>query len=300
MIFSKKKRKEQDLKQSKLVKESQEQSDKKQKNSKKNQVRPKTVKIIGGTEHISVGMSTICGDRKYQQDKGLLQEWENRIAAVICDGMGGLSGGEIASEQAANRFIEDLEGIDWNEEFPHFFQKEMNRLDEGVVNLKDVQGEPLRAGTTLAAVMVEDDRFWYISVGDSRIYHLRGDELRCLTTDHNYQLILKEYLQEGYISEEEFQREIVKPKAQALISYLGMGKEKRMDYCEEPLVLEKGDKLILCSDGLYKTLYEKQIQAIAQEECEDAKQTAERLLQVAVRCAAGDQDNTTVIVIEHR
>ena len=114
--------------------------------------------------------------------------------------------------------------------------------------------------------MIEGNRLWHVSVGDSRIYLLREGELTCLTVDHNYELVLREYRAKGYISQEELAEPLQDSRAQSLISYLGLGKKKIIDKNEAPLEMKEGDKIILCSDGLYKSLYESQIRAIVAEE----------------------------------
>lgn len=246
----------------------------------------------------SIAKKSVIGDRIYQQDKAKFKKTGNRAAAVLCDGMGGKEGGAAASQMAAHYFIKDMVDMPYDEHLPDKLCQEMDRLDEKVLRIKDKTGRLLSAGTTLAAVLIEGNRLWHVSVGDSRIYLLREGELTCLTVDHNYELVLREYRAKGYISQEELAESLQDSRAQSLISYLGLGKKKIIDKNEAPLEMKEGDKIILCSDGLYKSLYESQIRAIVSEEYGKIDEIADRLVQVAENCSANDQDNTTVMVID--
>lgn len=248
----------------------------------------------------SIGMKSILGNRRNQQDKALCKQLDNSVIAVLCDGMGGMEDGERASCIAAERFISDMknektEAID----LARHLQEEMDIIDEEINGLTKEDGERLDCGTTLAAVIIKENQLWYVSVGDSRIYLLRNERLQCLTRDHNFGLVLEEYRDKGYLSEEEYKQEIRERKTQALISYLGLGRKKLIDCNENAIELCDKDKIIICSDGLYKALYDRQIQLIADEQRKNSDAIAERLVQAALRCSAGDLDNTTVVVIEY-
>lgn len=246
----------------------------------------------------SFAKRSVIGDRQYQQDKAECKKKGNRAVAVLCDGMGGKEGGAVASRMASHYFMKDMMDVACDEQLPDKLCQEMDRLDEKVLGIKDKNGRLLSAGTTLVAVIIEENRLWHVSVGDSRIYLLREDELTCLTVDHNYELVLREYREKGYISQEEFNESLRNSRSQSLISYLGLGKKKIIDNNTVPLEMREGDKIILCSDGLYKSLYENQIRAIASEEYGTIDEIADRLVQVAENCSVNDQDNTTVIVID--
>lgn len=118
----------------------------------------------------------------------------------------------------------------------------------------------MSAGTTLVAVSVVDGYMQFISVGDSKIYVLRNGQLRTMNREHNYYLILDEQYRRGEITQDDYLREGA--RGEALISYLGMGNISIMDANPIPISLIDGDIIILCSDGLYKSLSEEQIAAI--------------------------------------
>ena len=91
-----------------------------------------------------------------------------------------------------------------------------------------------------------------------RPYIFSDNELHCIVREHNYLLMLNELYTSGQITIEQYRHE--QSDAEALISYLGMGNVSLMDTEERPLRLLSGDIVLICSDGLYKTLSDQQIE----------------------------------------
>ena len=237
------------------------------------------------------------GTREYQQDAAYGEVQENLGMAVLCDGMGGLNGGEMASDLGVKYFARDLKDAWPVRNIPAFLQQEAHRLDQMIAGLRDKEGRPLRAGTTIvSAVLVENQAFW-LSVGDSRIYLLRNGQMRCLTAAHNYKTMLQEKLEAGLIDMDYYNGEI--SQGEALTSYLGMGNISLIDGNANPLELEENDILLLCSDGLYKTLTDEQIQALIQESGSNIRIAGQRLLETARRCGRRGQDNTTLVLLKY-
>lgn len=88
-----------------------------------------------------MGMSSIIGTRKYQQDSIYGKVYQNmRALAVICDGMGGMNGGEIASKTAVDTLVHDFNRDINISNIPDFFKKEAIKLDECVTELEDEYG----------------------------------------------------------------------------------------------------------------------------------------------------------------
>ncbi|MBQ9157130.1 MAG: serine/threonine-protein phosphatase [Eubacterium sp.] len=245
-------------------------------------------------------MSSVLGTRENQQDSCYVNITDQTYAVgIVCDGMGGLAGGEIASQSAVKMFIEDFEEIRYSQQnFCDFFRSEMIDIDTMVANLKDEYGDYLHAGTTLVAVSVTDGYLQWISVGDSKIYIIRGDDMVCVTKEHNYFLLLNEQLAEGQISEEEYNWEA--KRGEALISYLGMGNVSLMDFNPNPLKLRDGDILLLCSDGLYKALSEDQIYSIIRKNPVNIEKTLQELQEEAHLASPRVQDNTSIVMLLYR
>lgn len=260
-----------------------------------------TVRILPSTGFVDVGLYSAIGSRAGQQDAarvsdGAFYERTKKAFAVLCDGMGGLSGGERASQLCVTALYSALqqqqEALDGYVQA--FYRTMIRRLDAAVHGLKDEDGNLLGAGTTLASVCLLHDRLYWASVGDSRIYILRDGALRCLTEDHNYYKLLCERVRHGLLTKEEADRD---PKREALISYIGIGGVEHTNLCETPLLLQNDDWILLCSDGLYRTLSEAEIVRHLQFTCETAPKAAQALVDAALAKQKRHQDNTTVVLL---
>jgi serine/threonine protein phosphatase PrpC len=233
--------------------------------------------------------SSVAGSRREQQDSFRVRESEGRIAAIVCDGMGGLADGALASKTAADKFIElyagKAPGVCWTD----FMVGAVRELDECVYKLSDARGVRLRAGTTAAAAVIDGDKLCWLSVGDSRLYIARDGETQRVTRDHNYFLTLNSA---KTLTREQYEAEA--KRGDALISFIGMGGIDVMDVNSLPLTLLPGDALLLTSDGLYKAVREDEIGRIL---CDSLPDKAQRLTYLS-ESSGPRRDNTTCIVIK--
>lgn len=247
-----------------------------------------------------VGSSSILGTRSYQQDFGYFYMGEQEALAVICDGMGGLEGGERASRTAVELIARDFKKKKpAREEMASFLRQEADRMDRAVAALTDDRGKPLKAGTTLVAVYCSRGRLTAVSVGDSRIYLIREQNIITLNREHNYRLMLKEQLAAGQITKEFYEKEEKTPQAEALTSFIGMDGLRIVDIMEDPMPLKQGDIVMLCSDGVYKSLNNSQVLAMVRDNDIDLEIAADRTTAMALRYGVRGQDNTTVILLRY-
>lgn len=251
---------------------------------------------------VLIGISSIVGTREEQQDACYADKIPliNCTFAVLCDGMGGLSGGALASRTAVDfvsgQFTDNLVNCDENEKDAFNIQmlKTTSRANDIVKNLKTADGGKLDAGTTMVAVVIKDGYLYWNSVGDSKIYLLKNGIFRCLTNEHNYRFMAE---QKKYDSNFRFDASV---REDALVSYLGAESLKYVDTNAEPFKLDDGDVILLCSDGLYKSLKEKDIVANLINEEITPEEIAENLTSDALKKSIGSQDNTTVIVLKYK
>jgi protein phosphatase len=152
-----------------------------------------------------------------------------------------------------------------------------------------------RAGTTLVASIIVNNRAYWASVGDSRIYIYRRGELLQLTRDHNYALVLREMVKNGELAEAEADSD---PARNALISFIGMERVAIVDICESPLSLENGDIMLLCSDGLVKALPDEAIAETMSRHFGNLNEMARRLPMAALDAKARCLDNTSVVLLQ--
>ena len=244
-----------------------------------------------------------AGNRKYQQDavyvsegKKIAANKETRLLAAVCDGMGGMAAGERASTTAIKMLTDGFKKIEKepNINIPMFFRSGIRAIDSVINSFPKENGKG--SGTTMVAVITECNRLYWASVGDSRIYLLRGDEIKLVTRDHNYYLRLQQMVEQGQISAEQAENEKQK---EALISFLGIGNVTLMDVIDKPFEMRSGDMVVLCSDGVTKTLSKEKIKRILTNESVEIQQKAKILVEAAIRENTRSQDNTSVVILQY-
>lgn len=255
----------------------------------------KTEKLSENPMKVQVFTITDQGTREYQQDAMYAETRGTLAVAVLCDGMGGMNGGEKASNTGVSCFCRDLKEAWPPRNIPEFLEKEAQRLDRVVYALTDEKGNRLNAGSTLVSAIISDNDLYWMSVGDSRLYLVREGKMQCLTAAHNYKTMLQEKLSAGLIDMNYYNAEI--KQGEALTSYLGLGNIALIDKNAKPFSLQNEDILLLCSDGLYKTLTDEQIQALVDESGGHLNLAGQRLIETAKRWGRKGQDNTTLILL---
>lgn len=246
-------------------------------------------------QKIMVGTSSIIGHRKMQQDTIFGQFDENGGIGIVCDGMGGLEGGEKASALAARTLAEDYFNSVPISNVPAFFRREGQKIDGIVSRLTDERGNDMDAGTTMVAAIIQDDILHFLSIGDSRIFFIRNDAIQPLNELHNYRLTMDRMMKEGSMSMAEYKKK--GKQAEALISFLGMGDMALMDI--KIIQLKDQDRILLCSDGLYRALSEDVILEVLNYHKFDMQMAAQALTDEASRRSKRGQDNTSVVLIQY-
>lgn len=244
--------------------------------------------------NISIDGRSLLGTREDQQDYYIYKMTDELVLAAVCDGMGGLKGGALASQTAANLFKEDVQDAFPVDDIPDYLVREAHRLDEAVFSLTDDGGKWLGAGCTIVAVLIKDDKLFWLTVGDSRIFICRGEEVMPLNREHNYRLQLDALLKEDRITPEDYERE--NKYGGRLISYLGEGNITIMDVNTRPIELQKGDRLLLCTDGVTKSLSNTEICELLMK-YPHAKMIAERTEANILSKELRNQDNATFVAI---
>lgn len=248
--------------------------------------------------------ASIIGTRKDQQDSYAVIPFDEKkngrgaLLGIVCDGMGGLAAGKEASSTGLITFLESFQKAqDPVKDYDACARTAIDRADQKVVGISHRLGERNRAGTTLVSTYVTDDKLYWCSVGDSRIFHYRNGKIRRLTRDHNYMLLLQEQVRKGLITQEEAEADHEK---EALISFVGIDGVPLVDTEKKGIDLKSGDIIILCSDGLYKALSEVEIQEIIQRYDDNPALLPGVLTASAMDKWNRHQDNTTVVIISCR
>ena len=261
----------------------------------------RTEVIEVGLDCVRTGVYSDIGQRSSQQDAAIVSESyeyiENRrVIAIMCDGMGGLAGGDLASGYCVNKLYEMFCNVNAEKDIPRFYSMMIDALDRHVKQMEAADGTPLGAGTTIVSIVIENGDLYWASVGDSRIYIISDTDSMCLTKDHNYKMILDQQVARGQIAKHTADTH---PKREALLSYIGQGGVKYVDIPVRPVRLKGGDRLLLCSDGLYRTLRESEMAEIIRRAGDDMEAAARNLVRRAVGKGKANQDNTTAVLVKY-
>ena len=253
-----------------------------------------------GSNKIRIIPSTYqhIGARKQQEDAFTLSDFsdsklieESGLLAVVADGMGGLDCGEDASRVAVRVFFREYFRNDVEKTIPEKLSQALESSNTAVFDLAYQDGMELDVGTTLVAVTIHNHFMYWVSVGDSRIYHYRKKILTQLTKEHIYRNKLMDDVQKELITIEEAEKH---PEGAYLTSYLGLPSLPEIDLSSEPLLLEAGDRVLLCSDGLSSTLSEQEIELLLTE-AENI--SSEELVKIALKKQMKYQDNITAVLL---
>ncbi len=235
-----------------------------------------------GIDWQSAARTHIGNVRKLNED-ALLDRPRLRLWAVA-DGMGGHEAGDVASR----RIVEALDGLGPNDA-PQSHEVAMcaalSRVNDDLRSMAQEKGPNTIIGSTIALLLGHEDRAVCLWAGDSRVYLQRDGELRQLTRDHSQ---VEDLVQRGAITRAEAESH---PSANVITRAVGASDSIAIDRCEEPA--RSGDIYLLCSDGLNKTVPEREIrQILVSGSCLDAVRA---LLHLAL--VRGATDNLTAIVV---
>ncbi len=206
---------------------------------------------------------------------------------VICDGMGGVEGGEVASELAAQVMWREMKGTPATKD-PEVFARLLRRAarvaNHDVHAMADREPGLKGMGTTLSAAGVVGDRLIVATVGDSRAYILRMGALVQVTRDQSLHSAL---LAAGHSEND------AANAGGAILQALGVGED--VEPSLSLIELRAGDRVLLCSDGLHGLVGDPALALLLSEP--HSVGDATKLLVAAAR-AAGGTDNITAIVCE--
>ena len=228
--------------------------------------------------------------RRENQDNSYVRlDYEKNIALlVVCDGMGGVNGGREASSLAIESFTDfiwDAVGEEnTGEEIVLILRNAVTAANRAVFARAVSDPAYMGMGTTLTAALVIGGTAYVINVGDSRTYKL-DETIRQITDDHS---LAGDLYRSGTITREQFD---TYPNKNIITRAVGTDPEVYGDIFK--LVLEEGEYLLLCSDGLTNMLSDEEIlQTVLSAESEE--EACEKLVSDANE--EGGRDNITVIL----
>lgn len=216
--------------------------------------------------HISAADHTDRGTRRTLNEDTVFHQTnplsDGRSAGLylVCDGMGGLNAGDIASQRSANRIVAELADIFYSHQWtsadkdrtePAFctlnsrLEQALKAANQEVYTYSQEKlEEGTRMGTTATAALVYGKWLHIAHVGDSRAYLWRAGKLTQLTRDHSMAVRL---ISEGLLDPSKSNKH---PTRNMLLRAVGVEKDLTVDSCTEEL--QPGDKVLLCTDGLWQ------------------------------------------------
>lgn len=251
-----------------------------------------SLSLCSGAGRISCACVSHQGKRDVQEDSCGISEIPDdgraeRFTAVVADGMGGLPAGAGASGHA----VRELLAADFGAAGGSITE----RLCGAFRNVSaQIAANGSGGGTTLAALVCVPEGVYYCSAGDSRIYLQRNGVLTQLTEDGDHFGELLDKVAAGTMT---YEQAAADPEKDSLSQYIGSGAYIQPDCSLIPFQPQEGDRIMLCSDGVYNALSGDELM---QSLCLSARGAAEDILGRILARGYSNQDNFTAVVIEFR
>ena len=216
---------------------------------------------------------------------------DGAVWAVVCDGMGGANGGNVASAVAVEKIAQGItSGYGPGMEEASVRELILGSICEANTAVYEMakREEGLRGmGTTVVAAVVKGSAASIAHAGDSRAYFVGSSGMRQLTTDHS---MVQELVKHGDITQEEARNH---PQRNIITRALGVTPKIEVDF--ETYFMEPGEALLLCTDGLTNYAEEAEIQTLFRSL--HGEDLTEKLVELARRGGGGD--NITVAIVEN-
>ena len=238
------------------------------------------------------GMTDVGLVRKENQDAYLVRErtQSGHTVCVVCDGMGGAAGGQLASKIATETFVSELEKVLNPEMTPEQLIAASSYAaalaNQAIQAAAEEKEEYKGMGTTLVAAVSCEGGVIVINVGDSRAYRVTENGITRITKDHS---LVERMVELGNITAEEARRH---PNRNLITRALGCDADANCD--GYTCLMAAGDYLLLCTDGLVGTVTDQEmlfevIHGEGPESCLD------RLMEIAK--SQGAPDNVTAVLM---
>jgi PPM family protein phosphatase len=207
---------------------------------------------------------------------------------VVADGMGGHRGGEVAAQMTVEALGTNTGAIQSTSDLV----TRLEQTNQSVLDRSNEDPELRGMGTTVTAIALfkpdaKNPVVSIINVGDSRTYRMRAGELEQLTEDHS---VVAELMRTGRLSPEE-----ARGHRQRSVLTRAVGVEPTLDADTLEVLVNQGDRFLLCSDGLYSEVTDLRIAAVLRQ-LGDPHDASKELVRLALQ--NGGRDNITVLIID--
>jgi protein phosphatase len=206
--------------------------------------------------------------------------------AVIADGMGGYEGGQEASRLAVET-VRQVYDHAFNADPQATLVEALESAHQSIQRYAFEHPQFYGMGTTCTALAIVGRQLHFAHVGDSRLYHIRGETVSRLTRDHSY---VGRLVESGIVRSEDAESH---PQRHILTAALGSGRNVVPHAPDGPFLLEAGDRLVLCTDGLWGLVGDQELASIVKSA--PPNEACFRLVKMALE--RGGPDNITVSVL---
>ncbi len=233
------------------------------------------------------------GGRPENQDSYGWKETPFGYLVTVCDGMGGGPGGKTASSIAVREIIDGIMEGGQDEETANIIIKAIRRANMAIIEAGN-ENEKLRGmGSTATVLLVTKEAAYVAHVGDSRVYQLRGGKKVFRTFDHS---MVFEMVAQGVITEEQAR---LSAQSNVITRALGIKPDVEVELHELPY--EKGDRFLLCTDGIHGTMPEKELIKLVSSRKGKLGVITDDIATIVDnigRSAGGGHDNLTLAIVE--
>lgn len=203
----------------------------------------------------------------YKSDKGLVrdsnQDWvevrnydDGSCLSVVCDGIGGEAGGDIASKETAHTIVDYFEQHMKDNDIKSVIFSGLNYANQRIIDIGKSDKEISNLGTTVVVAFVKDNKLHVANIGDSRAYLVSNSDIIQITQDHS---MVNELLSKGIISPDEAKNS---PNKNIITRSIGCHNTKPDYYIRS---LNENEKILLCTDGLTNCVSDEDIKRIVNE-----------------------------------
>jgi len=215
---------------------------------------------------------------------------ENRQLLFVADGVGGHGHGDFASQKCVEIFKHSFENLPENTIIPDYLRKTAIHVAQAVLQKGIDEPEFKNCGTTLSGFFRDNNEYYIINIGDSRVYHYSTNLLRRLTRDQSK---IQDLIDAGIITEEESRTH---PERTIMTSAIGQPLEMMKIDIDGPFPIEKGEMLLAFSDGVHDALHDSEIKQVIESNI-TSDEMAKKLVESAFE--TGIKDNITAILYKH-
>lgn len=247
--------------------------------------------------------SAICqGGRDYQED-AIVTDFpfgSDSGLVVLADGMGGHAAGDVASKIVVTEVFSELKFesanfADFESEIPRFLTESASSANSIVRSHVQAHPETRGMGATLVSVVLVENRMYWMSIGDSPLYHYRNGRMAQLNEDHSMAPQIDFMVRQGLLDEESGRNH---PDRNCLTSVILGDRVAKSDCPKTPFELQVGDIVVVSSDGLQYLENEKIQKILHRYRRKKSAEIAGYLLEAIEELADPDQDNCTFSVIK--